>query len=257
VRIVRHHRTATACVRTAILVQIALGLGACAPSGYSYGSWSDGPAAAFTLASNDDCQRPATERSLVNALNGKIGQPGGPPASVISASGLVTIENGAIDGPTLTCRGTMQTTTGTTGPGVVRLRLTDDSTAKTITVKDVSWESDGDRDRKEALERKERAARIAEAPVREAKMMDEMRASAQTEPNKTVHCGINRSHFWTTNAVCFALIEEARQLSNKIRKASRDEILHECARDVSLKLPGRDQPTYLNACEELIVAYFQ
>jgi hypothetical protein len=255
--VARHHRIATAFVRAGMLVQIALALGACAQSGQSYGSWSDGPAAAFTLSSNDDCRRSATERSLVNALNGKIGSPGGPSAPVTSASGLATIENGAIDGPTLTCRGTMQTTAGTIGPGIVRLRLADDSTAKTILVKDASWETDADHDRREAGMRKEQEKRIAEAPAREAKMTEDMRSSARAEPNKTVHCGINRSQFWTTNAVCFALIEEVKYLFNKMRTESRDALLHKCASDVELKLPGKAQPTYLNACENLIDAYLQ
>jgi hypothetical protein len=241
--------------RFLIVAQIVLALGACAPSGYSYGKWSDGPAAAFTATSNDDCQRAETQQGVVSALNGRVGQVGGPSAPVASAERLVTVPNGAIDGPTLTCRGWMRTASGIIGPGVVVVRLADSSSSNATSVKDAVWETDADRERREDLERREQAKRIAEAPAREAKMTEEMRASAQSEPNKTVHCGIAGSQVWTTNAVCFALIAEAKHISGRFGKDSRDEILHECASDIALKLPGKDQPTYLNACEELVDAY--
>jgi hypothetical protein len=241
--------------RFSIIALIVLGLGACAPSGYHYGKWSDGPAAAFAATPNDDCQRAETQRGIVSALNGRVGQVGGPSASVASAERLVTVPNGAIDGPTLTCRGWMRTASGIIGPGVVVVRLADSSSSNTIAVKDALWETDADRERREALERREQAKRVAEAPAREAKMMEEMRTSAQSAPDKTVHCGIGESHFWTANSVCFALIEEARQISSKFGKVSRYEIVQECANDIALKLPGKDQPTYLNACEELVGAY--
>lgn len=242
-------------VHSLIAVQAVLALSACAPSGYRYGKWSDGPTAAFTLTPTDDCQRPEAQRGLISALNGRASQSGGPSDSITSAEGLTTIPNGAIDGPTLTCRGTLQTAGGPIGPGVVVLKLADNGSRSAIVVKDATWEADADRERREAQERKERARQVAEAPAREAKMTADMRASALSEPNKTVHCGINRSHFWTTNAVCFALIEEAKYVSSKFGKASRDEILHECARNIARRLPGKDRPTYLNACEELIASY--
>lgn len=228
-------------------------LAACAPIGTHYGSWAEGPVAAFAATSNDDCQRPETQLSTVNFLNRKIGQPSGPALQVVSAANLTTIPNEAIDGPTLTCRGVLQTAGGSVGPGTLRLRLSDNSTAKVMTVTDALWETDSDRDRREAMTRKEQAARIAEAPA--AKMTDDMRTSARMEPDKTVHCGVNRSQFWTTNAVCFELIEEVRYLSGKIRTESRVRLVEECARDIAQKLPGKDQPTYLNACENLIDAY--
>jgi hypothetical protein len=232
-----------------------LPIAACAPVGTHYGSWSEGPVAAFTATSNDDCQRLETQRSTVNLLNQKIGQPSGPATQVTAAVGLTTIPNGAIDGPTLTCRGALQTATGTIGPGVLELRLADTSTPQSITVRDALWETDTDRDRRVAGMRKEQEKRIAEAPAREARVTAERRASAQNEPNKTVHCGVNRSQFWTTNAVCFALIEEVKYLSGKIQTESRANLVDTCARDVAQKLPGKDQPAYLNACENLIDAY--
>ncbi len=243
-------------LRCASMSLLSMTVVACAPVGAHYGSWSDGPVAAFTVTPSDDCQRPEIERSIVNSLNSKIGRLGGPSAQVTSAAGLVTTPNGAIDGPSLTCRGKMQTAGGMVGPGTVQIRLADDSTSKAFAVKDASWEADINRDRREAAMRKEQERRIAEAPAREAKMMEDMRSSAQAEPNKMVHCGIGRSQLWTTNAVCFALIAEAKYLSSKIGKESRDEMLYECGKDISLKLPGKDQPTYMNVCESLIDTYF-
>jgi hypothetical protein len=240
--------------RFLIIAQVALASNACAPSGYSYGKWSDGPAAAFTLSPNDDCQRAETRRDIINALNGRVGQPDGPSAPVISADGLVTVPNGAINGPTLTCQGTMQTESGTIGPGVAVLRLAGDSRPNAIFVKDASWETDADREQREILARRARAKRFAQAPAREAKMMEEMRTSAQSNPDKTVHCGISSSSFWTTNAICFALIDEAHRANRKVGKASRVDILHECASDLARKLPGKDQPAYLNSCEQLLSA---
>jgi hypothetical protein len=159
-----------------------------------------------------------------------------------------------IDGPTLTCRGNMRTAGGMIGPGTVVVRLADNSSLNVILVQDATWESDADRERREAMERKERAKRIAEAPARETKMIDEMHASAQSAPSKTVHCGIGGSQFWTTNAVCFALIDEARMVTGKVGRDSRFDIIHQCASDIARKLPGKDRPTYLNACEQLLGA---
>ena len=222
--------------------------------GWHFGSWLDGPVAAFTPQPNDACQRAEVQRGIASALNARVGQAGGPSAPVTSAEGLATVPNGVIDGPTLTCRGTMRTTGGMIGPGEVVVRLAGNSSPNVILVQDATWESDADRERREAVERKERAKRIAEAPARETKMIDEMRASAKSDPDKTVHCGFNGSSFWTTNAVCFTLIEEARTVNAKVGRASRSDIIQECASDMARKLPGKDQPTYLNACEELLVA---
>ncbi|MGB8843131.1 MAG: hypothetical protein WCC64_18910 [Aliidongia sp.] len=84
--------------------------------------------------------------------------------------------------------------------------------------------------------------------------MDEIRTSAQKEPNKTVHCNVNMSSFWTTNAVCGAIIEESSVLSGKRASTSQVTLVDECAKDISRKLPGKDEPTYLNACESLVKA---
>jgi hypothetical protein len=51
------------------------------------------------------------------------------------------------------------------------------------------------------------------------------------------------------------LIDEVQHLSGTIRTEPRDRLLQECAKDIALKLPGKGQPTYLNACESLIDAY--
>jgi hypothetical protein len=126
--------------RLLIAAAVALSLSACAPSGYHYGSRTDGPAAAFTLSPNDHCRRPEIEQSIVNFLNGKVGQPGGPLARVVSATGFVTIPNEVIHGPTLTCHGILQTTGGPIGPGAVQLRLTDNSTANAFTAIEAAWE---------------------------------------------------------------------------------------------------------------------
>ena len=238
--------------RLLIQAGMALCLSACAPSGYSYGSWTDGPVAAFTVTSNDMCQRPETERSIVDLLNGKIGQPSGPVARVTSAAGLVTAPNDEMHGQTLTCRGILQAAGGAVGPGTVRLGLTDSSNSQSMTVKEAWWETDADRERREAQARREQAKRMAEAPARAAKTMNDMRTSAQREPDETVHCSISRSQFWTTNAICFALIEEAQYLSGKMRTESRVRLVEDCAKDIAQKLPGKGRPTYMNACESLV-----
>lgn len=79
-------------------------------------------------------------------------------------------------------------------------------------------------------------------------------ALAQSDPDKTIHCTINSSSFWTRSAVCFALIDEARTVNGKVGRASRVDIVQGCAADLARKLPGKDQPTYLNACEQLLGA---
>lgn len=41
-------------------------------------------------------------------------------------------------------------------------------------------------------------------------------ALAQSKPDGTVHCTINRASFWTVHGVCDALIAEAGLISSKI-----------------------------------------
>jgi len=47
---------------------------------------------------------------------------------------------------------------------------------------------------------------------------------------------------------------QTTRVAVKFGKESKVEIVQECASDVARKLPGKDQPTYLNVCEELFVA---
>jgi hypothetical protein len=179
----------------------AVSLSACAPSGYRYGSWTDGPAAAFTLSPNDDCRRREIEQSIVNFLNGKVGQPGGPPALVLSATGFVTIPNEVIHGPTLTCRGILQTTGGPIGPGAVQLRLTDNGTANVFTALDAAWETDADRAQKEAAARRETAIREGVLVAQETNFRGNMAtwtgippmppsASPSETPMASTHCTV-------------------------------------------------------------------
>jgi hypothetical protein len=251
-----------------VVAAAALSLSACAPSGYHHnGSLLDGPAAAFTASPNDDCKRTDVMQGIVTVLNGKIGKPDGPPAQVISASPFTAAVEASVPGTTsgwmggvLSCRGILQTAAGPIGPGIVQVRgdttPNNNGTIAAFSVLDAKWETDADRDRREALARKEQAERIAAAPARAAKTMDDMRKSAKIEPNKTVYCGVGRSQFWTTNAICYAMIEEVKNLSGKIKTESRFKLVEECANDIAKKLPGKDEPTYMNACEKLIDTYF-
>jgi hypothetical protein len=79
---------------------------------------------------------------------------------VIAATGLATIENGAIQGPTLTCHGNLQTLGGSIGPGAVAVRLADTRTANGLIAIDAVWETDADRDQREAAARRENAAQF-------------------------------------------------------------------------------------------------
>ncbi len=109
----------------------------CAPQGYAYEVGS------FVPHAKDACARPETSQTIVRFLNAKVGQPDGPVAPVISIQ-LITTENGAIDGPTLTCRGVLQTASGVIGPGVVVVRYRYDNRDLPA---DVNWETDADRHR--------------------------------------------------------------------------------------------------------------
>ena len=128
------------CTRLAIAVWAGASavLGGCTPSAiYEPGS--------FTPIARDACARPETSTFIVARLNTKVGLPDGPPAT-ISATQLATTENGAIDGPTLTCRGYLQTTNGQIGPGKVAVRL---SSANYSVPEDAKWLSEEDERRGE------------------------------------------------------------------------------------------------------------
>jgi hypothetical protein len=79
---------------------------------------------------------------------------------------------------------------------------------------------------------------------------------ARAQSSKTVHCGINASHFWTSSDVCKALMSEAAIVNTNVNGGvlSRQEMLHQCASDIAKKLPGADQATYLNGCDQLLSA---
>jgi hypothetical protein len=186
--------------------------GGCAPTGYHYDHYDVG---SFTLTPNDPCQRTNVTQGAVNILNQKIGKTSGPPAQVVSATGLTGEWNAGV----LNCRGTLQTVAGPNGPGVVQVHGDIAPGNYGINVREANWETDTERDRKEALARQEQARWIAEAPAREAKFLDDTRKSAEAEPNKTVQCsppGMERWEVWTTNAICYAITDEGLSLSHKI-----------------------------------------
>jgi hypothetical protein len=65
-------------LRVAVLMT-CLVVGACAPLGSAY------DIGGFVPRATDACVRPETIQSMINFLNAKIGQPGGPPARVLFA----------------------------------------------------------------------------------------------------------------------------------------------------------------------------
>lgn len=123
----------------------AVGLiGACALLGCGQ-SASVYEAGSFTPVARDRCKRPEINTAIVTMLNTKVGLTDGPPAS-ISGTELATTENGAIDGPTLTCRGYLQTSSGQIGPGKVAVRF---SYANQSVPEDAKWLSEEDERRAE------------------------------------------------------------------------------------------------------------
>lgn len=97
-------------------------------------------AGSFAPVARDECKRPEITTAIVTMLNTKVGLPDGPPAS-ISGTQLATTENGAIDGPTLTCRGYLQAANGQMGPGKVAIRFNSGSPP---TPEDATWLSKDD-----------------------------------------------------------------------------------------------------------------
>ena len=83
----------------------AILLSGCAPAGTHYGSWAEGPVAAFTAQPNDPCQRVEMRSpGAMNLLNAKVGLPDGPSQRVISIEALTGGGYGI--GP-LVCHGTV------------------------------------------------------------------------------------------------------------------------------------------------------
>jgi len=104
-------------------------------------------AGSLTPTASGDCARPEISSAIVSILNRKVGLPDGPLAS-ISGTQLSTIENGAIDmnGPTLTCRGYLQSSNGQIGPGKVAVRF---SYGSRSAPEDAKWLSEDDERRAE------------------------------------------------------------------------------------------------------------
>lgn len=125
-------------MRCAVVLALFLGgiAGACAPAGMHYGTWAEGPVAAFTLKSNDTCQR-AEMRSAgaVSWLNSKVGKRDGPARRVIAIEDLRG-ETGS-GGSSISCQGALVMEGGLREIGTVSFHDPGDGAAM-----NVSWESD-------------------------------------------------------------------------------------------------------------------
>jgi hypothetical protein len=74
--------------------------------GWHFGSWSEGPIAAFTPQPNDACQRKEmSSPGMLTYLNAEIGQPYGPSARVVRIQGLHGYPGAT--GGYLSCQGTI------------------------------------------------------------------------------------------------------------------------------------------------------
>jgi hypothetical protein len=102
-------------------------------------------AGSLTPAVRDACARPEMSAAIVSLLNAKVGTPEGPP-TLVSGTQMITTENGTIDGPTLTCRGYLQTPKGQIGPGNVAVRVGYGSPS---VAEDAKWLSEEDERRAE------------------------------------------------------------------------------------------------------------
>jgi len=211
--------------------------------------------AAFANSPSERCQTSDVRQSIVTILNNKVGTSEGPPARVTSAAELKTIAGS--DGM-FSCHGVLKTVDGPNGPGTVQVvadvKTNGDGRMTGYAVRDAKWETDADRDHREAA-RKEEAAKREAAAAQAAKELEEMRTASLVQPNKTVHCSIGHSLFWTTSAFCYAMIEEMHDLSGSLKSEPHVDLIERCARDIEKKVPGNRQPIYVNECQKLVETY--
>ena len=214
----------------------------------------------------NECSDPqsGTIADIVKALNTKVGEVGGPSRRVS------TIRNLSEDATTSgKCYGILVFANGGTEKGV----LLQDSMNGVVSWRWVSNHY------------------LAESPEqRSAAMYDDMRKSAEKNPNQTVGCGVDAPEtVYTTNAVCYAIlkfirdygselrpyagyailqncaridsavclgiVQELRSLAGTSRMKSKMTLTDQCADDLDRKFPGVERPRYMNACQEL-VGYF-
>jgi len=210
--------------------------------------------------------QPSTTANILKGLNAKVGKFGGP-SKRVSAIRHITHQDGDYKGR---CRATLVFASGNTQTGFL---LQDSMNG----VPSWRWASD---------------QYIAESPaVRAAPIYDEIRKSAEKNPNKVVVCGVEGPKtVYTTNAVCNAvisfdkdyykklkpyagysvlqkcasfsssvclgIIQELRSLAPVSSQTSRMTLIDKCANSLEKRFPGNEKPQYLNACQDL-VGYFR
>lgn len=110
--------------------------------GWHFGSWADGPAAAFTRYPNDPCQRNEMKSAgLLSYLNAKAGKPGGPTVPAVAVEAL---QGGTgQSGNYITCRGIISRQNGQREGGTLIVQDPGGGAAL-----NVNWESDAAKDRR-------------------------------------------------------------------------------------------------------------
>lgn len=105
-------------------------------SGWHFGSWKDGPAAAFTRYPNDPCQREEMRSNgMLSYLNAKAGRVGGPSARVVAIEALQGAAGQMAN--FVSCRGQVRLEGGQQETGT--LTIQDPGGAATL---NVNWETD-------------------------------------------------------------------------------------------------------------------
>jgi len=209
---------------------------------------------------------PSTTANILKGLNAKVGTIGGP-SKRVSTIQQITHQDGDNKGR---CRATLVFASGDTQTGF----LVEDSING---VPSWRWASD---------------QYIAESPAeRAAPIYDEIRKSAEKNPNQVVICGVEGpKSVYTTNVVCnavisfdkdyyeklkpytgysvlqhcastsssacLAIIQELRSLAPISSQTSRMTLIDKCATSLEKRLPGNEKPQYLNTCQDL-VGYFR
>lgn len=222
----------------------------------------------------NSCGEPEiSDQAIVNALNAKIGQFGGPPRRIEVIREAAPNDQDVSQRHTR-CHGIVVFAEGGTETGLL---LQD----RVNGVSSWRWHSD-----EELAEGPNSVAQKKQA----AQVDDDMRKSAEKTPEEMVACGVEGPEtVYTTRAVCYSVIklvrdggsalrpyagyallqecghinskicigivEEIGKLAGSAPLTSKMALTEKCADDLEKRFPGNEKPQYMNSCQEL-VGYF-
>jgi hypothetical protein len=223
-----------------------------------------GPAPLEQQGGSNCAQPEVSDSVIVSALNGKIGEFGGPPRRVSGIQKAPPLDQDMSAGH-IQCQSTLLFSDGGTETGL----LLQDSVNGVL-----SWRWHSAQDLTPAAQKR-----------RQAEILNQMQREAESTPDKIIHCGVDGPEsIFMTNAVCTALIRFVADNRDKLRPYAgyailqgcsrlsasvclgiieelqslasvpqpRAGLMERCADDLENRFPGNGKAQYMNSCQGLM-----